>query len=156
MVNNSRKLVIDSTGIFDNLLMSNYGLGSETKIFQYCSLVFLIVEQLLVVYTPLFFKVFSILVLLFLPSRQQSSIQQPRNELSKFNNSNAINEPIVFNNYRNFVDDRNSKRGTISDVKRLKLYGFNKYRHLSNNFVKFLLDDEMPLTNKKSKSKIKT
>ena len=142
---------IQSVGLFDNYLRSEYGFCSESKIFQYFGLTILLIEQLLLIYAPYFFKLVSVIILLFLPSTRIFNPDEVmiNSELQSKYNDNIFTkeEPIIFNNYRNFVDDRKAKLGSLSDIKRLKMFGFNKYRYLSKSFIK-LLDLEENETSK--------
>lgn len=144
MDNSNYPIIHANIHIVDNYLLSNYGIGSESNIFQSLALTLIMIEQCVLLFTPWFFKLLSIVLLLLLPGKKIFVDDEPLNNLSKYgSNKKIINEPIVFNDYRNFIDDRKAKTGSISDIQKLKSNGFNKYRYLSKKFMKcYLLNDE--------------
>ena len=48
------------------------------------------------------------------------------------------------NEIRTFHDDRKAKKGGDNDLYMLKNHGFDKYRHLSNGFIKRNLQPSAP------------
>ena len=135
----------------DNYLISSYGIGSDSNIFQSLALTTIIIEQYLLTFIPWFFKLLSIVLLLLLPGKKVFKANESLNNLTMHNSKSKVNtEPIVFNDYRNFIDDRKAKTGSLSDIQKLKSNGFNKYRYLSKSFIKnYLLKDDEAITKKK-------
>lgn len=153
----------------DTYLKSSYGLGSSNIVFQYIGYSILCVEQVIATFTPVLYKFITFALLLLMPMRQLGDPDESNSSLSSvydIGNKVKAPEPIILNQYRNFVDDRKAKVGSITDIQRLRQFGYRPFRYLSPSFVELISasDDgksdktaapivKETVTNKKSKNK---
>ena len=121
-------------------LVSSYGLSSSSSLFKSLAVTILCLQELFLLYSPILYSAISFILLLVTPGARidvdlsESTYPSLSPELSK------KAEPIVLKDYRAFVDDKKAKVGSISDIKKLTKYGFNKFRYTSPSFAKLLVD----------------
>mmetsp|Transcript_4280 Transcript_4280/g.4442 ORF Transcript_4280/g.4442 Transcript_4280/m.4442 type:complete len:133 (-) Transcript_4280:511-909(-) len=99
------------------------------------ALILIFVEQFLVVYAPLMVTFLSFLQTLLRPESDENrddSIDK------NFVQNLKTDEPVVLMKkvYERFIDDKKATIGTKNDIKKLEEFGFNKYRFLSQSFMK--------------------
>lgn len=125
----------------DTYLKSSYGLGSSNIVFQYIGYSVLCVEQVIATFTPVLYKFITFALLLLMPMRQLNDLDENNSSLSSvydIGNKVKAPEPIILNQYRNFVDDRKAKVGSITDIQRLRQFGYRPFRYLSPSFVELI------------------
>jgi hypothetical protein len=130
--------------VLDTYLKSSYALGSSNVLFQYIGYSVLCIEQIVATFTPLLYKLITFALLLLIPARQMNEIDDQTTSSSIFpiGTKEKAPEPIILNQYRNFVDDRKAKVGSLSDIQRLRQFGYKPLRFLSPNFIELLGVDE--------------
>ena len=142
--------------VLDGYLKSSYALGSSNSLFLYIGYSVLCIEQIIATFTPLLYKLITFSLLLLIPVQKISDIDDQSTSYSNFpiGSKEKAPEPIILNQYRNFVDDRKAKVGSLSDIQRLRQFGYKPLRFLSPSFIELIGMDESTVAVKKLAKKV--
>ena len=122
-------------------LVSSYGLSSSSSLFKSLAVTILCLQELFLLYSPILYSAISFVLLLVTPGgRSEADVAGESIYPSISPDLTKKAEPIVLKDYRAFVDDKKAKVGSLSDIKKLTKYGFNKFRYTSPSFAKLLVD----------------
>ena len=129
----------------DAIFFHEVGLLSSNFLFKNFNLVIFFIQFVFVMYFPWFYKILTLSLIPFIPS-----------QTSKINNiilsnvaSNKIQptfdkvELIVLNQYRSFIDDKKARIGHVTDLAKLRTFGFKNNRFLSNDFYSMVYELSM-------------
>ena len=111
------------------------------KAFPSGALSIVFVSEFVRVYAPAIFQGVSfILTLLPIPRFWREDY-----EVEGASSSDLSQDPVIIpDKYTTFHDDRKAKKGGDNDFYMLKNHGFDKYRHLSDGFIKRNLQPTAP------------
>ena len=125
-------------GPMDSFLLNSW-LGFKAFPSAALSIVFL--SEFLRTYAPALFQGISFILTLFPVPR----FWREDYEVEGASSSDLSQDPVIIpDKYTTFHDDRKAKRGGDEDLYMLKNHGFDKYRHLSNAFIRRNLQPSTP------------